>query len=298
MQPHQRLPKTPSPGAGLSQLKAGEEVGRISKTRFPLRILMADDTLAVRDVVSSILDRRGHQGDFVNNGRDAVERCRTRLYDGILMDVQMPEMNGLEATEGIRALPMGNRFAIVGVTAYALRDIRKRCLEAGMDAIVRKPIVIRDLLQTLEDAVFQCRHQNTGVRQDSEIEEMERPTDSALPEMVGSQVLNLTAARRRLGNDESLLQDLARFFLEDAPALVDRLNSSLAENNLNEAARSAHSLKGIASNFDALAVVKVAQVIEDAASQGNPGPIPSLVPELERETDRALKALKREVLGE
>jgi CheY-like chemotaxis protein/HPt (histidine-containing phosphotransfer) domain-containing protein len=298
MRPPQHLPKTSSPGAGLSQLKAGEEVSRISQTRFPLRILVADDTLAVRDVVSSILGHRGHQGDFVSNGRDAVERCRMQLYDGILMDVQMPEMNGLEATERIRALPMGNRFAIVGVTAYALRDIRRRCLEAGMNAVMRKPIVIKNLLQTLEDSVFQCRQQKAGLPQGSEIEEMERPTDSGLPEMHGSQVLNLMAARRRLGNDESLLQDLARFFLEDAPALVDKLHLSLAENDLDEAARSAHSLKGIALNFDALAAVQVAQAIEDAANQGNPGQIKSLVPELERETNRALKALKREVLGE
>ena len=109
------------------------------------RVLVVDDQEATNSVVSRYLEARGMQVDSAATGRDAVERCRERMPDAILMDVQMPVMDGLETTRQIRALPGGDRVAIVAFTALAMAGDRERCLAAGMTDYISKPIRMADL---------------------------------------------------------------------------------------------------------------------------------------------------------
>ena len=109
------------------------------------RVLVVDDQEATNSVVTRYLEARGLHVDSASSGREAVERCREAFPDVILMDVQMPVMDGLETTRQLRALPGGDRVAIVAFTALAMSGDRDRCLAAGMTDYISKPIRMADL---------------------------------------------------------------------------------------------------------------------------------------------------------
>jgi CheY-like chemotaxis protein len=118
----------------------------------PLQILLAEDSLVNQKLAVALLERRGHTVTVASNGREAIAALESRPFDLVLMDVQMPEMDGLEATAMIRAREKqtGVHVPIVAMTAHALKGDRERCLAAGMDDYVSKPIRVRELLETLE----------------------------------------------------------------------------------------------------------------------------------------------------
>ncbi|MGO9129001.1 MAG: ATP-binding protein [Bryobacteraceae bacterium] len=120
-----------------------------------LRILLADDNLINRKIAIRMLERQGHRVATAENGRECVERFREGGYDAILMDVQMPEMDGFEATQAIRELEAatGGRIPVIAMTAHAMKGDRERCLEAGMDGYVSKPVAAEDLRQALQEAM-------------------------------------------------------------------------------------------------------------------------------------------------
>jgi signal transduction histidine kinase len=117
-----------------------------------LRVLLVDDTPANQMLISHVLRKRGHEVDLAHNGRDAIAKVRSRPFDVVLMDVQMPEMDGLEATAAIRALADVPRVPIVAMTAHAMPGDRERCLAAGMDDYLAKPIDVRKLAEVVESA--------------------------------------------------------------------------------------------------------------------------------------------------
>jgi CheY-like chemotaxis protein len=119
----------------------------------PLRVLLAEDTVANQRLIERTLSRRGHAVIVVDNGEDAVAAAEQGDYDVILMDVQMPKLGGLEAVAAIRSKPTenGRRVPIVALTAHAMRGDERRCLDAGMDAYMTKPIDVRKLVALIED---------------------------------------------------------------------------------------------------------------------------------------------------
>ena len=118
----------------------------------PLRILLAEDNFVNQKVAMRTLQRLGYQVDVADNGLAAIDACHQRAYDLILMDVQMPEMDGLEATRDIRAhFPQEQQPMIVAMTADALMETRQACLEAGMDGYISKPVDLDDLTRVLQD---------------------------------------------------------------------------------------------------------------------------------------------------
>jgi CheY-like chemotaxis protein len=119
--------------------------------RIPLKVLVAEDNVVNQRVASLMLQRLGYQPDIVSDGAKAVEAARSCRYDVILMDMQMPELDGLDATRAIRALGGEVRETrIVALTANAMDEDRRRCLEAGMDDFLSKPLSARDLREALE----------------------------------------------------------------------------------------------------------------------------------------------------
>jgi CheY-like chemotaxis protein len=114
-----------------------------------LRVLVAEDNPVNQRVIQAILAREGHLSTVVSDGRDAVEAARQNAFDLILMDVQMPSMDGFEATAALRAAENGRHTPIVAMTAHAMKGDQQRCLEAGMDDYLTKPIVLENLRAVL-----------------------------------------------------------------------------------------------------------------------------------------------------
>ncbi|MFG0332483.1 MAG: response regulator [Maioricimonas sp. JB049] len=265
----------------------------------PLRVLVAEDTPANRKVVEAILARRGHEPVTAANGREAVEKLLAEDFDLILMDVQMPGMDGLQATSAVRELddPKKASIPIVAMTAHALKRDRQRCLEAGMDGYIAKPIdaaTLINLVETTERRLSQrAKHASTDTSPDSGTPSMTPP---ALP--TGEHpIINIDAALSRMGGNRSLLADMANFFIEDSLQLCDQLEEGITASDAELAARSAHSLKGLASNFDAETLVVLSQQAERASQRHDFETARALVDALRTQVRLVSDALRQDVIG-
>ncbi len=136
--------------AGDATAPAEERTGAPAPFFSPARILLVEDEPAIRQMVRMILAQRGWQSEVAENGREAVKKWSEGDFDLILMDLQMPEMNGLEATRQIRAAEEGRRIHILGLTAHTRHEVKLECLAAGMDMVLLKPIKIRELCAAID----------------------------------------------------------------------------------------------------------------------------------------------------
>ncbi len=139
---------------GISSPADAEEVAAAvapSRSARSLQILLAEDSLVNQKLAVGLLEKYGHTVDVVGDGRAALAAVESQCYDLVLMDIQMPEMDGLEATRAIRAREgqRGGHLPIVAMTAHAMKGDRERCLEAGMDSYVAKPIRAKELFDTI-----------------------------------------------------------------------------------------------------------------------------------------------------
>ncbi len=256
---------------------------RPSSTGGALSVLIVDDTPAIQKVLSAILTRRGHQTETAKDGKEALDQLQNHVYDVVLMDVQMPRMDGVQATRAVRALePPACRVPIIAMTAHSMRGDRERCLDAGMDAYLSKPIDADVLMRTVERLAARSRDIFTH-RSDTADMTTEVPADR--------QVLDLEAALRRLDGDQDLLRDVAAFYAQDAEPLLKEVEQALAVADAEEAGRAAHSLKGLASNFGP-ASAAAAEAVEHAARDGDLRRAAELLPALAAEVSRLTGALR------
>lgn len=221
-----------------------------------LNILIAEDTPANQKVIRAILEKRGHHVQIANNGREAVDYVKQAEFDVVLMDVQMPTMDGLQATQMIRQLsdPARAEIPIVAMTAHARREDRRKCLASGMDAYIAKPIDAGKLIQLIESAKH--RSTDSSGRHASE-------TWEEIPMIASTKQINIDSAKARMGGNEELVIDLARFFLEDAPKLARDMEQGIANGQAESVERAAHSLKGLAANFDAETLATQCLAVEE-----------------------------------
>ncbi|MCA9034868.1 MAG: response regulator [Planctomycetaceae bacterium] len=285
-------------------IKSNED--RIVRTRRPLRILVAEDIPANQKVVKAILAKRGHSYRIAHNGREAIDFYTREAFDAILMDVQMPIMDGLQAVRAIRSSEGGNRhIPIVAMTAHAMRGDRETCLAAGMDAYVAKPIDAALLLNTLErltDSLVEVDPENGApnrsrgqwtLRSSSHSTppaELRRNSEGA-SETTG-RVWHVDVAMSRMGDDVNLLAKMVDFFLEDSGELQSRLSEEVAVANWAEAKRIAHSLKGLCSNFEAAPAVAAAFAVERACSDVSPAQISQLLTVMKQRIAELTEALR------
>jgi two-component system, sensor histidine kinase and response regulator len=260
----------------------------------PLHVLVVDDAAANRALAVSLLDHRGHSWKLAGTGMEAIELFMRFEFDAVMMDLEMPELDGVAATEIIRSLPRGKDVPIVAMTTQTSSVARQRCRAAGMTEFVSKPFSARDMVIILERAVARVR-----LARVSRLLHVlpERAPMSPATSPSAAAVVNLGIALARLGNDQQLLRDMAGFYIEDVPQLMGELRSALETGDVELATRSAHSLKGLSSNFEATFAVSAAYAVENAARGNDLQKAAAGVDELDNELGRVIQALKAEVLG-
>jgi signal transduction histidine kinase/HPt (histidine-containing phosphotransfer) domain-containing protein len=240
--------------------------------RHPLRILLAEDNAVNQKVVVRILDRLGYRPDVAGNGLEAVQAVLSRPYDAVLMDVQMPELDGLEATREIqRQLPHGSRPRIVAMTANATVEDRQACLAAGMDDYLSKPIAISALIQALQRCAPVVA---------SAASAPERELDDAVLRHLASVI----------GGPDT--REVIDAYLEDAPQRLADLRRGLAQDDYALAHRAVHTLKSTAASLGALRFAGFCGELEELARSRETASLGALVPQLEARLQKVVAELR------
>ncbi len=240
-----------------------------------IRILLAEDNITNQIVAVKSLEKLGYRADAVANGAEAVKALETVPYDLVFMDVQMPEMDGFEATKLIRdpaSAVQNHAVPIIAMTAHAMKGDREECLRAGMDDYVSKPVNLKEFASAIQ------RQLARSERYTKEIVEAQRTCEDG--------AFDKEAALSRVGGDETILNEILAVFLEDAVHQIDLLRQAAANNDAVAMSHQAHSLKGASGSVGAIAVQKVAFSIETAGRDGDPEQAASLIPKLQEEFDR------------
>jgi CheY-like chemotaxis protein len=245
-----------------------------------LNILLAEDNAVNRLLAQKLLQKQGHVVTSVNNGREALEHWELNQFhqfDIILMDVQMPEMDGLQATAGIRAkeLVTGAHIPIIAVTAHAMKGDRERCLAAGMDAYISKPINPVDLAATIL-AAFPGRT------------ELPVAPPDPLPKVPSDAEL-----LARFDGDGELLKELAGIFLQECPKMLDEIRQALRTRDPKLLERAAHTLKGSVGNFSLSGPWETAQRLEFLAKSGEVSGAEDMFHTLEQQLAQLNQILER-----
>ena len=225
-------------------------------------------------VALALLDRLGYHADVVWNGRQVLEALERQRYDVVLMDVQMPELDGLDATRRIcERWPPDARPRIIAMTANALLEDREECFAAGMDDYVAKPI--------RPDALAEALRQARPL-----IEAGEESADDGGVELDPSALQSL----RELGGDD-FLGEVIDTFRMDAPTLLVTLRRSLEQGDADELRRAAHTLKSNGATLGAAGFAEVCRELEEQARNGHMGGAPKLTDRIESEYRRLEKTL-------
>jgi len=253
------------PEVSLSEEELLEDSSRAQEfqlTAHSYRCLVVEDNPVNQKLVLKMLALAGHTAEVAATGVEAVELATTQSFDVILMDVQMPGMDGLEATGAIRERERGSdaHVPILAMTAHAMPGDRERCLRAGMDGYLSKPVRVSDLLRAVDH--FASRRES-AFEQDA----LESQVSDTGGKRMGE--LDYSAALARVGGDVELLQELAGMFMEEYPKLLDAIRGGLAEQNAAAACNAAHQLKGLLAQFGAETARQAAYGVELPARQGD-----------------------------
>ncbi len=221
---------------------------------IPLRILLAEDSLVNQKLTVGLLEKQGHRVVVANNGKEALAALELGKFDLVIMDLQMPEMDGLEATAAIRAKEKqtGSHIPIVAMTAHAMKGDRERCLEAGMDHYVSKPVRAKQLFDAINALA------GTPTAPD---------TSADLPQSEGGG-LDWEAALRAVKGDPELLKVVVDAVLEEAPRLLAEMRQAIAAGNAAALRLSAHTLKGSIRYFGPSPAYQRASRLEAMGREG------------------------------
>jgi signal transduction histidine kinase/DNA-binding response OmpR family regulator len=275
---------SPLHGAVATVLGAALEVGSETTASaldenlaatHPLRILLAEDNVVNQKLALRLLEKLGYRADVVANGLEAIQALERQTYDLLLSDVQMPEMDGLEATRRIlERWPDGERPWIVAMTAEAMSGDRDRCLAAGMNDYVAKPIRVDELVAAIKRTP---RRRSAAQHAPLNGDVIDRET--------------LTRLSEGAGGDAEFVAELISQFLADAPELVAAASASLETGAADEVRRAAHTLKSTAATFGAQTLAARSRELEEAAKRGDLSEGPTQVEAMRRELDVVRKAL-------
>jgi two-component system sensor histidine kinase/response regulator len=246
----------------------------------PLNILVSEDNPVNQKLAIRLLEKAGHRVTLAGTGREALaawENAGIPGFDIVLMDIQMPEMDGMEATAAIRQREKnsGKHVPILAMTAHAMRGDKERCLASGMDGYISKPIQPVELFAEIERCVAASPESGAMTKNSQEPDEQ----------------IDRVALLERVEGDQELLAELIRLFQEDAPRLLSTMRETLQRGDMSALEMSAHSLKGAVSNLSAKATAAAALRLEYDAKNKDAESAKESLMELERAVTHLLPAL-------
>lgn len=240
-------------GLTATRLTRSKSTNAPTSGSLQLNVLLAEDNLVNQKLAAAILKNAGHRVIMANNGREAVEKFKHCSIDLILMDIQMPNTDGIQATLEIRQLESGRskKVPIIAITAHASADDRKHCLESGMDDYIAKPFRARELINLIR---LRAGHPtlNASTPQGKEME--------------FSSVIKWNRAFETVGGDKQLLGELMKVFIKDQESLISAVQNAVAARDGKELKLRAHSIKGALNHLGAIHCAKLAEALEEMGS--------------------------------
>ncbi len=250
--------------------------------RLPLKILVAEDNVINRKLVLWILEQMGYKVDVANHGLEVLSALKKQPYDLIFMDIQMPEMDGLETTRRIlQDWPADKRPVIIAMTANVMKGDQERCLEAGMDDYLAKPVTSEEIQRTLERWGQICRARKRG----------QNPKLPSEIQINSPQIAELKAI------DKHLLSEMVDLFLEQTPQLIEELRKFVQQKDTANIIKIAHKLKGSSLNLGILSLASLCKKIEIKSQSKDLSEINSLIRQLEEDYEQVRLKLKDLQLG-
>jgi len=261
--------------------------GGASDGQRPLRILLAEDSIVNQRLAIGVLTKDGHEVVVAPNGKEAVARARHDQFDAILMDLQMPEMDGLDATKAIRHWERtagGRHIPIIAMTAHAMKGDRELCLAAGMDDYISKPISIQAVRDKLAAACGSARagdgeesaqpqpasaEEITDEKADSEDPFGETSDDETGDAQAGSAAVDWAAAIESAGGDDSLVGEVAAAFLEELPSVLGAIRQAIDRCEGQQLQSAAHKLKGSLRFWQAQDAIRHAEQLESCGRRND-----------------------------
>lgn len=222
------------------------------------KILLAEDNPITTDLIVTALENKGHSVSVAENGEAAVKKWEEGAYDLILMDVQMPVMDGIEASTMIREKEKstGKRTPILAVTAYAIDECKKSCQAAGMDDFISKPIDLKDLWDKVN-----------SFAQGSPVGSSPAEGQSSTERTSGGRY-DLGAIKKIIASDHDELMNMIKTFFSIVDERLSDIENAIRKADVNLAHASAHAIKGLAGQFGAEAMRRAARNIEDLTGDG------------------------------
>lgn len=247
----------------------------------PLRILLAEDNLINQKVALQILERLGYRADVAANGIEVLEALRRQPYDVVLMDIQMPEMDGEEATRLIRELlPESHQPNIIAMTAHALEGDRERYIATGMNNYISKPVQVKQLRTALLECI-QISPRGTNTLKGTKSMAVVMATKLARKKTFDIEAINQLKAT--VGGNTETLASLVDSFLDETPHYIASMNEALEFGELERLSRFAHNLKGLGATFGGLRLSALCEQIEISANNGQLETVSELIAQADTE---------------
>ncbi len=300
---HPAASTAPANGTGPATGSTGLPAASAPAGVRGLRILLAEDNLVNQKLAVILLEKKDHRVTFVDDGEKAVSAFQAEPFDLILMDVQMPVMDGLAAAAEIRRLERvaGTRVPIVAMTAHAMKGDRERCLEAGMDGYVSKPIHPQELYSEIDRCHAQRGMAGIATSDQAAMPDLVRldtPAGSAVPSPSGNGpsgngelAIDWAAALHHTAGDRTLMKTMIDVFLAESPKMLAEVRAALAAGDAPRLRRAGHSLKGSCGYFAAAGAYQAALAVENLGQTGSLADAAPAIEELQREIDRLTPAL-------
>lgn len=254
----------------------------LREKRHALRVLLAEDDMVNRRLAERLLETFGHQVTSVSDGTQVIQAIKTsgpESFDVVLMDIEMPKMNGVKATEAIRAMEKENghhRLPIIAMTAHAMKGDRSRFLKAGMDSYIAKPIQAQELIRMIDQNV-----PSSG-----------KPITQDPPKPSHKPPIDWRRGLAVVEGDRGLFLELLNLFAQEAPSTLDKLRAAIERKDAATIQLAAHTIKGSVGNFGADDAVGAALQLETMARQGELDNSAEAFRSLEREIKRLMDAIE------